>query len=192
VLGASLVATAEATPSRGAKKGGVFRVAIPGASVQIDPQLLYVSTGWWLEYATAAKLLNYPDKRGQAGGLLRPEVASGHRISKDGTTYTFRIRKGFRFSDGTPVTATNFAYAFDRAGKQELQSPAAQFVTNVRGVTVKGDRLTIRLTRPDSAFLSKLTMPFFQATSTKLPLTKEVFSVDSVNDLPRQARTPSR
>jgi hypothetical protein len=70
-LGASLVATAEPMPSSGAKQRGVFRVALAGASVAIDPQVSYVTTGWWLEYATAAKLLNYPDKRGQAGGLVR-------------------------------------------------------------------------------------------------------------------------
>ncbi len=184
VLGASLVVTAEAMPLRGTKSGGVFRVAMVGASVQIDPQVSYVSTGWWLEYATAAKLLNYPDKPGQAGGLLKPEVASGYTISKNGKTYTFRIRKGFRFSDGAPVTARSFAYAFERARNPELQSPAADFIDHVASVVAHGDRLVIRLTRPDGAFVLKLTMPFFQATSSKLPLTKEVSGVSGLGDLP--------
>src|SRR5262249_10658608 len=78
-----------------AKQGGILRVGTTGASVQIDPQLSYVSTGWWLEYATAAKLYNYPDKAGQTGGLLRPEVSSGYTVSGDARTYTFTIRKGF-------------------------------------------------------------------------------------------------
>ena len=42
------------------------------------------------------------------------------------------------------------------------------------GVTAKGNRLIIRLTKPDGSFLTKLTMPFFQATSTTLPLTHAV------------------
>ena len=79
-----------------------------------------MTTAWWLEYATAAKLYNYPDKSGQAGGLLRPEVASGFAVSGDGRTYTFTIRKGFRFSDGAPVTAKNFAYAIKRAMDRDL------------------------------------------------------------------------
>src|ERR1043166_8550892 len=37
-----------------------------------------------------------------------------------------------------------------------------------------GNRLIIPLTKRDGAFLSKITMPFFQATSTKLPLSREV------------------
>src|SRR5215203_4046932 len=95
-LAALTAGLASAAP---AKQGGIFRLGTTGASTQIDPQLSYVSTGWWLEYATAAKLYNYPDKTGQAGGLLRPEVASGFAVSGDGRTYTFTIRKGFRFSD---------------------------------------------------------------------------------------------
>ena len=41
----------------------------------------------------------------------------------------------------------------------------------------KGNKLTINLTKADGTFMAKITMPFFQATSTKLPLTKEVVNV---------------
>lgn len=157
-----------------AKQGGIFSVGTTGASTQVDPQVAYVTTAWWLEYATAAKLFNYPDKAGLAGGLLRPEVASGYTVSRDGKTYVFTIRKGFRFSDGTPVTARSFAYAFQRVLSPELASPAAQFIFNVQSAKAKGRRLVIRLKSPDAGLLSVLALPFFQATSTKLPLDKEV------------------
>ena len=96
------------------RKGGIFRVGTTGASVQVDPQLAYITTAWWLEYATAAKLYNYPDKKGPRT-ILQPEVASRFVVSNGGKRYTFFIRKGFRFSDGTPVTAASFKYAIDRA-----------------------------------------------------------------------------
>ena len=51
------------------------------------------------------------------------------------------------------------------------------------GVKVKGNKLTINLTKADGTFMAKMTMPFFQATSTKLPLTKEIVNV-SGQDLP--------
>src|SRR6266545_4617156 len=156
------------------KKGGIFLVGTPGASVQVDPQIAYVTTAWWLEYATAAKLVNYPDKNGQAGALLRPEVASRYGVSRNGKVYTFTIRKGFRFSDGASVTARNFKYAFQRIARKPLDSPAADFTTNVRAVTARGNKLTIRLKQPDGGLLSMLAMPFFQATSLKLPLDREV------------------
>src|SRR5436190_9373605 len=181
--GALLAASALAGPS--VRQGGIFRVGITGASARIDPQKAIEGSAWWLEYATAAKLYNYPDR----GGLLMPEVASGFKVSRGGRTYTFFIRKGFRFSDGSPVTAKSFSYAIDRVANPDLQSPGAWFITgpagteivgarsvnsgettHVSGVSARGNRLIIRLRKPDPAVLSKIAMPFFQATSTKLPL----------------------
>ena len=202
-VGGALMIAAQLAVASPERKAGVFVVGTTGASVQVDPQLAYITTAWWLEYATAAKLYNYPDKRGPAGSLLQPEVASGFRISNGGKRYTFFIRKGFRFSDGTPVTAWNFVYAIDRTANHDLASPGAQFITDpegtnivgakevndgqgthVRGVRAKGNRLIINLTKPDGTFLSKITMPFFQATSTRLPLDREIVNVDSSTDLP--------
>jgi peptide/nickel transport system substrate-binding protein len=109
VAGASLLIAASfasaSTSSKALKKGGIWRFGNVGASVQVDPQLAYVTTAWSLEYSTAAKLYNYPDKKGPAGSKLIPEVASKFTVSKNGRVYTFTIRPGFVFSDGTKVTA---------------------------------------------------------------------------------------
>jgi ABC-type transport system substrate-binding protein len=197
-LGAALMVMAQLAGATPERKGGIFRLGTTGASVQVDPQLAYITTAWWLEYATAAKLYNYSPK-----GVLVPEVASRFAVSNQGRRYTFFIRKGFRFSDGTAVTPSSFKYAINRVANRDLASPGAAFITDpnganivgaqavnggqamdVRGVRVRGNRLIIDLRRPDGAFLSKLTMPFFQATSRKLPLTQEVVSVSSIRDMP--------
>jgi ABC-type transport system substrate-binding protein len=206
VTGASLLVAssfASAAGNSGAlKKGGIWKSGTTGASVQVDPQLAYITTAWWLEYATAAKLYNYPDKSGPAGSKLVPEVASHFTVSNGGKRYTFFIRKGFKFSDGAAVTANSFKYAINRTANHDLASPGAQFITdptgtnivgaqavnngqgtNVSGVQVKGNRLIVNLTKGDGTFMAKITMPFFQATSSKLPLTKEVVNV-SGNNLP--------
>ena len=206
VTGASLLVASSFASAAGnsgeLKKGGIWRAGTTGASTQIDPQLAYVTTAWWLEYATAAKLFNYPDKAGPAGSKLVPEVASKFAVSNGGKRYTFTIRKGFKFSDGKPVTANSFKFAINRTANHDLASPGAQFImdptgtnivgakavndgngTNVSGVQVKGNKLIVNLTRGDGTFMSKITMPFFQATSSKLPLTKEIVNV-SGNDLP--------
>ena len=76
VTGASLLVAssfASAAGNSGAlKKGGIWKMGTTGASVQVDPQLAYITTAWWLEYATAAKLYNYPDKSGPGGEQARP------------------------------------------------------------------------------------------------------------------------
>jgi ABC-type transport system substrate-binding protein len=214
--GAGLLTTAQLADASPPSKG-IFLVGMPGASVQIDPQVSYVSTGWWLEYATAAKIYNWSDR----GNRLVPEVASRVAISNGGRTYTFFLRKGFRFSDGAPVTARSFSNAFDRVANHDLASPGAQFITDangtdivgaaavnsgrathVRGVRAKGRyKLVIRLVKPDQTFLAKLTMPFFQATSSKLALSDEVtdgypsagpyyFASNDVNTLTSLRRNP--
>jgi ABC-type oligopeptide transport system substrate-binding subunit len=200
VAGASLLVAASfasaGTSSHSLKQGGIWKYGTVGASVQVDPQLAYITTAWWLEYATAAKLFNYPDKAGPAGTQLVPEVASKFTVSGNGKVYTFTIRKGFKFSNGKAVTAANFKYAINRALNKDLASPGAQFITDsngtnivgakkvndgkaksAAGVVVKGNKLTIRLTKPDATFMAKITMPFFQATSTSLPLSKEIVTV---------------
>jgi len=207
VAGAGLLVAASLASAAGnahaLKKGGIWRTGYTGASTAIDPQVAYVTTAWTLEYATAAKLYNYPDKQGPAGSKLVPEVASNFKVSNNGRTYTFTIRKGFKFSDGSAVTAKSFKYAINRVANKQLSSPGAQFITdsngtnivgaqavnaghgnNVSGVVVKGNKLIIHLAKADGTFMSKITMPFFQATSTKLPLTKEVTSVSNIKSMP--------
>jgi peptide/nickel transport system substrate-binding protein len=206
VAGASLLVAASfasaGTASHALKQGGIWKYGTTGASVQVDPQIAYITTAWWIEYSTAAKLYNYPDKKGPAGSTLHPEVASGFTVSKNGKTYTFTIRKGFKFSNGKPVTPASFKYAIDRVANKALASPGAQFITDpngtnivgaakvnagngthVSGVVIKGQKLIIHLTKADGTFMAKITMPFFQATSTALPLTSEVVTVKG-NNLP--------
>ena len=74
---------------------------------------------------TCARLMNHPDKPPPEGLRLVPEVAAAFpRVSSDGKTYTFTLRSGFRFSDGTPVHATAFAHAINRILTKGIDSPA--------------------------------------------------------------------
>lgn len=202
LVAAGFASPAESSPS--AKRGGTLRVNLPSTDIDdIDPSLAYGTTTWHIQYSTALKLLNYPDRPAPAGSRLVPEGATGYKVSSGGRVYTFTIKKGFKFSDGTAVTARNYAYAFNRAMDKDLQSPAFQFIAdkngsnivgaedvragkavNARGVRVKGNKLIITLTKADATFLAKATMPFFQAMSLKLPRTKKVISVANRSDLP--------
>jgi peptide/nickel transport system substrate-binding protein len=151
----------------------------------LDPSLAYGTISWQIEYATALKLYNYPDKPAPAGSRIQPEAATGFPvISNDGKTYRITVRKGFRFSDGKPVTAANFAFAINRALSPVMQSPVVPFIGDIvgakavldkkaktaSGVVAKGNTLTIRLAHPDGGLLAKLGMMFFQALETNLPL----------------------
>lgn len=96
---------------------------------------------------------------------------------------TFTVRRGFRLSNGAPVTARNFALALDRVLNPKLATYPAQFFADIAGaqavreggaqhasgVTVRGDELTIRLVRPVPDFLARLTMSPVSALPLDIP-----------------------
>ena len=169
-----------------ATRDRTLRLNISDTAIEfIDPALNYDFLGWRLETMTCARLLSYPDKAGAAGARLIPEVArSMPRVTANGLTYTFRIRPGFRFSDGTAVTAGSFRRAIERALSPKMQSPAASFAGDIvgaaavlggkratpAGVRVSGDRLTIAIQRPAPDFLSRISMAFFCAVPEDFPI----------------------
>ena len=69
------------------------------------------------------------------GGLVKldaklnvvPDGAEKWEVSEDGKTYTFTIREGLKFADGTPVTAGDFAGSINRALQPETASYGASF-----------------------------------------------------------------
>jgi ABC-type transport system substrate-binding protein len=182
LLTAAMLGTAAAAPPT----PGIFKAGTTGNLDAIDPAIAYGTTSWWLEYATGAWLYNYRED-GSYG--LKAEIAKRYTVSKDGREYRFYLRRGYRFSDGKPVTAASFAYAIRRAKDRALGSPAGPFVTDRNRVDIVGVRakslvLTIRLRKPAPQLLTVLAMPFFQAASSTLPLQTEVRSVSRVGELP--------
>ena len=49
------------------------------------------------------------------GSAVEPCLATDWTISDDGLTYTFNLKEGLRFSDGTPVTGEDWVFSFERA-----------------------------------------------------------------------------
>lgn len=176
--------------ARPTQEGGIFRVVMHAAAGidYMDPALASSPPGWALLDTTCARLLAYPDKRPPAGFRLQPEVAAGLPVvSADGTTYTFRLRTGFRFSDGSPLRASAFARAFDRVLAPQMNSPGVQYArdivgagrvlagraTSASGVVARGSKLVIRLTRPAPDFPHRMASTFFCAVPPSLPIDAE-------------------
>jgi oligopeptide transport system substrate-binding protein len=67
-------------------------------------------------------------------GGLEPAAAEAWQVSPDGLTYTFRLRAGGRYSDGEPVRAQDFVYAWRRIIDPRIASPVADLFA----VVVKG------------------------------------------------------
>jgi ABC-type transport system substrate-binding protein len=183
LIAASFASAAGSSAASHAKKGGTWKLAVVGPGDNMDPQVTYNTLTWALEYATAAKLLNYPDKAGPAGARLVPEVASRYTVSKNGKTYTFYLRKNFKFADGKRVTAKSFTYAIKRVLAHGIQSPGLSFITDPAASFIKSYKakskykLVIKLKKASGIFLAEISMPFFQATSKKLPANKPIGNI---------------
>ena len=50
-----------------------------------------------------------------ADGELAPQLAEGYTLSEDGLTYTFTLKEGLKWSDGSDLTADDFVYSWKRA-----------------------------------------------------------------------------
>jgi peptide/nickel transport system substrate-binding protein len=176
-----------ASSSSTVTRGGTLRLNASDTDYEyLDPALSYDAIGWATLYAVNMMLLNYPDKPASAGGnQLVPEAATGFpTVSKDGKTYTFTLKKGLRFSDGSAVTAAAFQRALWRACNPDQGSPAVAFANNVQGCTAfnqkkagslsgvkaNGLKLTVRLISPDPTFLAQIAMPFFAAVKPNMPV----------------------
>ena len=104
-----------------------------------------------------------------------PDLAESWDQSKNGTLFTFKLRKGIVFSDGTPITAKDFEYSLNRAVNPDTESPVAELylgdivgvkevldgiASEISGITVIDDMtLQIEIDAPKAYFLAKLTYP---------------------------------
>jgi peptide/nickel transport system substrate-binding protein len=106
-----------------------------------------------------------------------PEIAAAQpKISEDGKNYRFTIRKGLRFSTGSPVTARAVAYTINRDLNLERRAPGttigslfkdivgAQDVidgkaSSASGIAARAGVLTIRLVHPAGDFTWRMSFP---------------------------------
>lgn len=91
-------------------------------------------------------------------GKLVPDLADRYEISKDGLSYTFHLREGAKFHDGTAVTPDDVLFTIQKAQDSALKSPKR---ASFEGVTAEkiGERdVRITLRQPYAPFLENATL----------------------------------
>jgi peptide/nickel transport system substrate-binding protein len=190
-VGVASSATQKAGSAK-ALKGGVLKVNQSAGSFDtLDPGLAYVTNDWEVLYSTGLNLVNFPNKAGQAGSQLFPEAAKAFpTISKNGKTVTFHLRKGLKFSDGSPVTAASYRRAWERILSPKMYAQYGIFdqlnkmvigaqaftdgkASKISGISAKGLTLTFHLTKPNPTFVSILGMQWFNAVKPNMPYWKK-------------------
>jgi peptide/nickel transport system substrate-binding protein len=178
-----LAASALASVSQ-APPANTFRLGLNSGGVELDPGFLYQGggAGWALSYATGAMLFGYPDAPAPRGSRLIPEVAAGFpQVSRDGRTYTIRLKRTYRFNNGRRVAAKHFEFALlrsarsldgseliaDVVGAKDVRERRAEQISGVRVLDPQTLRIRIRERKPD--LLARLALPYFAAVPLNLP-----------------------
>jgi peptide/nickel transport system substrate-binding protein len=160
-----------------AKTGGEITIAQTSQPDYLDPALSYTVNGWEPQWLVYTPPLTYKRAEGVEGTELIPGIAEEvPEISEDGKTVTFTIRKGLKYSDGTPVKASDWEHTIKRV--LNLESGATAFYLVIEGTQEyidagkpEGDisgietddktgEVTIKLTQADGQILNVLAMNF--------------------------------
>lgn len=137
----------------------------------LDPAVGYDWTNWPAEKLVFDGLLDY-----DSSTTLQPRLAESlPDINADATVYTFKLRKGVKFSNGREFTADDVVYSMTRVLDPKTTSPGSGFFTGIKGAqdfidgkatTVEGiqalDPYTVQFTlsSPDVTFLNKMALNF--------------------------------
>ena len=154
--------------------GGTATVVAGTFPQSLDPSIDFTTQGGEVHWLTHLGPYSFAHASGTAGTQIIPSVATAlPTVSDGGKTYTFTIRKGLTYSNGTPLKASDLTFGIERALK--LGWSAASFLTStVQGAaayaTGKGKTLgittddatgktVIHLVSPYGAFLDVLAVP---------------------------------
>lgn len=161
--------------SSSGKEGGTLIGTYASFPSYLDPALSYEVEGWTAMYDTYLPLLTYAHASGAEGSEVVPALAeSMPKITDGGKTYTLTLRKGLKYSDGTPVKASDFASTIERLFK--INSPGSFFYEGIVGAEkfaetktggipgIKTDdktgKIEIDLVAPRGTFTNELGMLF--------------------------------
>ncbi|MDM9624232.1 peptide ABC transporter substrate-binding protein [Rhizobium sp. AC44/96] len=153
------------------KQGGDIVVTYKDDISTLDPAIGYDWVNWSMIKSLFSRLMDYEPGTPN----LVPSLAESFTVSPDGLTYTFKLRKGVKFSSGREVVASDVKYSIERAVDPKTQGPGAGFfgaikgfedVTGGKATTLAGietpDESTVvfNLSRPDATFLHVLAINF--------------------------------
>ncbi len=142
------------------KKGGTLKLANNDDIDSYDPARTYYAWGWNFEKSFYVRTLvtNTP-KPGKDGVLLQPDLAQAMpEISADKLTYTFKLKSGLKFEDGTPITSKDVKYGVERIFAQDVLSGGPTYLVDFldQGQNYPGP---YKDTDPDKLGLKSVTTP---------------------------------
>ncbi|WP_329597422.1 ABC transporter substrate-binding protein [Streptomyces pseudovenezuelae] len=106
-------------------KGGTLTVLNANPQQDFDPARLYTSGGGNVPSLVFRTLTTRNREDGAAGAKVVPDLATDTgRPSKDATVWTYTLKKGLKYEDGTAITSADIKYGIERSFAPELSGGA--------------------------------------------------------------------
>jgi len=152
----------------------------------LDPAIIFSSDGFVFARNVYEGLVEY--KPGTVD--IQPLLAESWETSEDGLTFTFKLKPGVKFHDGSDLNADGVVAALKRI--QEVNQGPGSFMTNISDISANGtDTVIIKLENVDHTFLGKLPkLPIVSSAAIDAnktdsdPLASEWFAVNSAGTGP--------
>ena len=116
------------------EKGGQYRSTATSDAVSFHPYLTSDSaSGGYQGQVWSGSLLKLDENTLD----YEPNMAESYTISEDGLTFTFKLRQDLKWSDGQPMTAHDWQWAYDQATKPENEYPylsQLEFITSYKAL----------------------------------------------------------
>jgi peptide/nickel transport system substrate-binding protein len=134
-----------------------FVIAKAEDTASYDPQRSFETLPSIVHKATYQSLVTFPDDSVEQ---VIPDAAESWEISDDGTVYTFTLADGITFSDGSPMTAADVVFSFNRLAN--LKGNPSFLADGIVSVEAPDDQtVVLTLEQPDPAILAKLVFDGF-------------------------------
>ena len=153
-------------------QGGVLRVGLPSVSAALDPATALEGPASVIARQMFDTLVQYRD----ASSDIEPGLATRWSVSRDGLVWTFRLREGVRFHDGTVLTAQHVVDSLERvilpnAPHAPVPNAASRLVRGAPGVVkeiraVDARTVQIALLLPYAPLPAVLAHPAFSIVLT--------------------------
>ncbi|QND60661.1 ABC transporter substrate-binding protein [Mesorhizobium huakuii] len=158
-------------------RGGTIRLLARSAAGTLDPHINYTDQGWQMYQPIYDGLVAFRKAEGMDGFTIVPDLAEAlPAVTNDGKTFTFKLRKGIKFSNGQELGVKDVVASFQRIFK--ISGPtsgtfyagivgADKCLADAKSCTLEGGvvgdeaagTITLNLTKPDAEILYKLALP---------------------------------
>ena len=136
--------------------GGTITVAITAEPPGWDPS---ASTSQEIARVMYNNVFEGLVKFNESGEIV-PALATDWTVSDDGLTWTFTVREGIKFHDGSDLTLDDIIAKFERAQDEESGHTHPEYYAAIESITAgEGNTITFQLSEPSSSLLYNLARP---------------------------------